>query len=245
MNQLRPLPEDQPMRHTDIDLTPPQLIIFDWDGTLVQSTGHIVRSFELAIAHSNLPTLAPEAIQSIIGLGLVEACQTLYPELSPEQAQALGKTYQQFYFSRTDVLETYAGAETLLKDLRDAGCWLAIATGKSNRGLHEALEETGLGHYFLGTRTAEQTASKPSPLMLMELLDEFGLEPAQAWMIGDTDFDLLMAHNAGCTPIAITHGAHEIERLHAAKPAAVIHDLSSLLTLYQSATSKYKVSQNA
>ncbi|OZB82267.1 MAG: hypothetical protein B7X28_03810 [Halothiobacillus sp. 13-55-253] len=224
-------------------LTPPQLIIFDWDGTLVQSTGHIVRSFEMAIAHSNLPPLAPETIQGIIGLGLVEACQALYPNLSLEQAQALGKTYQQFYFSRTDTLETYAGATTLLNDLRESGCWLAIATGKSNRGLHEALEETGLGHYFLGTRTAEQTASKPSPLMLMELLDEFGLEPAQAWMIGDTDFDLLMAHNAGCVPIAITHGAHEIERLHAAKPAAVIHDLPSLLPLYQSATAQ-KASQN-
>lgn len=217
-------------------LTPPQLIIFDWDGTMVQSTGHIVRCFEQAIEHSNLPPLPSDTIKSIIGLGLIEACQTLYPNLSPEQAQALGKTYQQFYFSRSDVLETYTGAQTLLNDLRAAGCWLAIATGKSNRGLQEALEETGLGHYFLGTRTAEQTASKPSPLMLIELLDEFGLDPAQAWMIGDTDFDLLMAHNAGCTPIAITHGAHEPERLHAAKPAAVIHDLPSLLTLYQSAT---------
>lgn len=238
-------PESPALSSTQIELTAPQLIIFDWDGTLVQSTGHIVRCFEQAIAHSGLPPLAPEKIQSIIGLGLVEACQTLYPDLTHEQAQALGKTYQQFYFSRTDALETYAGAQTLLSDLRDAGCWLAIATGKSNRGLHEALEETGLRHYFLGTRTAEQTASKPSPLMLMELLDEFGLAPSQAWMIGDTDFDLLMAHNAGCTPIAITHGAHEAERLYAAKPAAVIHDLPSLLALYQSAHSHDKASQNA
>lgn len=220
---------------TNLELKRPQLIVFDWDGTLVQSTGHIVRCFEQAIAHSKLPELPPETIRSIIGLGLVEACQTLYPDLSLEQAQALGKTYQKFYFDRTDVLETYPGAESLLSDLRDAGCWLAIATGKSNRGLREALEETGLRHYFLGMRTAEQTASKPSPLMLMELFDEFGLEPAQTWMIGDTDFDLLMAHNAGCTPIAITHGAHDRQRLNAANPSKVVHDLPSLMALYESA----------
>ncbi len=116
--------------------------------------------------------------------------------------------------------------------------WLIGLGNKSNRGLNEALEETGLRHYFLGTRTAEQTASKPSPKMLMELLDEFGLVPGQAWMIGDTDFDLHMAHNAGCIPIAISHGAHNYERLLAAKPAIIIDDLPSLLPLYHDANAK-------
>lgn len=239
MNANHSPPENPPMPYTNLEINPPKLIIFDWDGTLVQSTGHIVQSFERAIAEIGLPSVPPETIQGIIGLGLVEACLTLYPELSPEQAQTLGKTYQRYYFSRTDVLKTYPGAEELLKDLRAAECWLAIATGKSNRGLREALEETGLGHYFLATRTAEQTASKPSPLMLTDLLDEFGLEPAHAWMVGDTDFDVLMAHNAGCTPIAITHGAHGIERLVAARPSEVVHDLPSLWTLHQSATEKH------
>jgi phosphoglycolate phosphatase len=110
-----------------------------------------------------------------------------------------------------------------------------VATGKSNRGLNEALVETGFGAYFLSTRTAEQTASKPSPMMLLQLLDEFGLQPAQAWVVGDTDFDLQMAHNAGCLPIAITHGAHSYERLMNASPAHVIDDLPSLLPLYHQA----------
>ncbi len=224
--------------HTAIDssaLPAPKLIIFDWDGTLVQSTGHIVRCFEQAIAQMGLPALPALEIQGIIGLGLLEACQTLFPSLDLSQANALADAYRAIYFKRDEALVPYAGACELLQSLNDAGCWLAIATGKSNRGLNEALAETGFGRYFLGTRTAEQTASKPAPLMLLQLLDEFGLTPEQAWVIGDTDFDLLMAHNAGCTPIAITHGAHDEARLFSAKPARVIHDLASLLPLYHAA----------
>ncbi|MHB1230157.1 MAG: HAD family hydrolase [Halothiobacillus sp.] len=220
------------------DLPVPELIIFDWDGTLVQSTGHIVRCFERAIAQQGLTPLPAHEIQGIIGLGLLEACQCLFPDLDLYQADSLAKAYREIYFTRTERLDPYHGAEAVLSHLREAGCWLAVATGKSNRGLNEALEETGLRHYFLGTRTAEQTASKPSPKMLMELLDEFGLVPGQAWMIGDTDFDLHMAHNAGCIPIAISHGAHNYERLLAAKPAIIIDDLPSLLPLYRDANAK-------
>ncbi len=214
-------------------LTHPQLIVFDWDGTLVQSTGHIVRCFEHAISAESLPTQSPRAIANIIGLGLAEACQTLYPEASAAQIQALTEAYRTIYFQRTEHLELYPGAQTVLQTLRDAGCFLAIATGKSNRGLREALDETGLAHYFLATRTAEQTASKPAPLMLFELFDELGVCAHEAWMVGDTDFDLQMAHNAGCQPIAITHGAHQIPRLNAARPLAVISELPALLDLYQ------------
>lgn len=213
----------------------PQLIIFDWDGTLAQSTGHIVQCFERAMASENLPLRPAAEIQGIIGLGLLEAVQALYPELSPTRAVALTEAYRHHYFSRTETIDTYPGTEHVLQTLRDAGCWLAIATGKSNRGLSEALTETGLGHYFLGTRTAEQTVSKPAPLMLLQLLDEFGVTADQTWMIGDTDFDILMAHNAGCTPVAITHGAHDTARLKAAKPAVMIDELSALLDLYQAA----------
>ncbi len=213
-------------------LRPPQLIVFDWDGTLVQSTGHIVRCFEQAIAAEALPARSPRAIANIIGLGLVEACQTLFPDITAGQVSALVEAYRRVYFQRTDRLELYPGAEALLRALREAGCFLAIATGKSNRGLREALEETGLGHYFLATRTAEQTVSKPAPLMLFELFDELGVLAKDAWMVGDTDFDLLMAHNAGCQAVAITHGAHETDRLHAARPQAVITELNELLGLY-------------
>lgn len=216
-------------------LPAPQLIIFDWDGTLVQSTGHIVRCFEQAIAQEGLPALPALEIQGIIGLSLLEACQALFPQLNAHEAESLANAYRGIYFTRDEALEPYPGARELLHTLRAEGCWLAVATGKSNRGLSEALAETGFGSYFLSTRTAEQTASKPSPEMLLQLLDEFGLKPEQAWVVGDTDFDLLMAHNAGCIPIAITHGAHSSERLMAANPAEVIEDLTSLLPLYRRA----------
>ncbi|HQS02023.1 MAG: hypothetical protein B7Y07_02750 [Halothiobacillus sp. 24-54-40] len=222
--------------HLEIPPLPaPHLIIFDWDGTLVQSTGHIVRCFEQAIAKEGLPALPALEIQGIIGLGLLEACQALFPRLNLHEADALANAYRAIYFTRDEALEPYEGASDLLHTLRAEGCLLAVATGKSNRGLNEALAETGFGPYFLSTRTAEQTASKPSPMMLLQLLDEFGLQPAQAWVVGDTDFDLHMAHNAGCLPIAITHGAHSTERLMNARPAHVIHDLSSLLPLYRQA----------
>lgn len=223
-------------------LSPPQLIVFDWDGTLVQSTGHIVRCFEHAIAAQTLPARAPREIANIIGLGLDEACQVLYPDATRTQIQALVDAYRQVYFQRTDRLELYPEAEFVLKELRAAGCFLAIATGKSNRGLREALDETGLAQYFLATRTAEQTVSKPAPLMLFELFDELGVLPQDAWMVGDTDFDLLMAHNAGCQSIAITHGAHEISRLQAARPQAIITELPELLGLFHATSSKVSCS---
>ncbi|MDA3875878.1 MAG: HAD hydrolase-like protein [Halothiobacillus sp.] len=226
---------DDSWQVSDARLPPPKLIVFDWDGTLVQSTGHIVRCFERAMASENLPIRPADQIQGIIGLGLFEAARALYPELGHAETESLAEAYRAHYFKRTESIDPYPGTEALLSSLRDAGCWLAIATGKSNRGLEEALSETGLGHYFLSTRTAEQTVSKPAPLMLMQLLDEFGVTSAQTWMIGDTDFDMLMAHNAGCTPVAITHGAHDIARLRAASPAAMVDELSTILDIYHAA----------
>ncbi|WP_407276635.1 HAD family hydrolase [Halothiobacillus sp. DCM-1] len=217
---------------TPTPLSRPQLIVFDWDGTLVQSTGHIIRCFQQAIAAEALPERDPQTIANIIGLGLLEASQTLFPEASPTQVAALAEAYRHVYFQRTERLELYPGAESVLQTLQAAGCFLAIATGKSNRGLREALDETGLGHYFLATRTAEQTVSKPAPLMLLELFDELGVMPHESWMVGDTDFDLLMAHNAGCQAIAITHGAHEVARLHAARPQVIITELNELIPLF-------------
>lgn len=226
---------DLPQPVSPARLPAPQLIVFDWDGTLVQSTGHIVRCFERAMASESLPIRPAEQIRGIIGLGLFEAARALYPELSDADTESLAEAYRTHYFARTETIEPYPGTETVLQGLRDAGCWLAIATGKSNRGLQEALAETGLGHYFLGTRTAEQTVSKPAPLMLMQLLDEFGVTAEQTWMIGDTDFDILMAHNAGCAPVAITHGAHDLGRLQAARPRAMIDELQAILDLYHGA----------
>lgn len=215
------------------ELAQPRMIIFDWDGTLAQSTGRIVQAFIHAIADLGLPTLDEARIRGIIGLGLPEAIHSLYPDADMAAHLALADRYRFHYFNDDSPLETYAGAEALLAELNEAGCWLSIATGKSRRGLDAALEKTGLGHYFLGTRTADETASKPAPLMLHSLLDEFGLRPDEAWMIGDTDFDILMAHNAGCAPVAITHGAHDTDRLGAARPHAWVEELAEIGQLYR------------
>ena len=216
-------------------LNQPRLIVFDWDGTLAQSTDRIVTAFLNAIGDLPLPARQPEDIRGIIGLGLPEAIAALFPDTEDTLRRQLADAYRDHYFNDASRLEPYAGAEQLLQDLNAAGCWLAIATGKSRRGLNEALAQTGLGAYFLGTRTADETASKPAPLMLHSLFDEFGVMPQEAWMIGDTDFDLLMGHNAGCAPVAITHGAHDRSRLERARPAAWLSDLASLMPLYHAA----------
>jgi len=219
--------------NTPTNLNRPRMIIFDWDGTLAQSTGRIVQAFERSIDDLGLPPLDEARIRGIIGLGLPEAIHALYPDADAETHAALADRYRYHYFTDESPLETYEGAAELLESLTGAGCWLAIATGKSRRGLDAALEKTGLGNYFLGSRTADETASKPAPVMLNSLLDEFGLMPQEAWMVGDTDFDILMAHNAGCSPIAITHGAHERDRLAQARPHAWVEQLAEIGALYR------------
>ncbi len=204
-------------------------IMFDWDGTLMDSTERIVSSFQNAMREHSLPVLPPEPIMDIIGLGLPEACRALYPELDAQQLKRLGVTYQAFYFTRDPTpMRLYAGAEDLLADLAARGFWLSVATGKSRRGLDEVLKSTGLARYFFATRCAEETLSKPDPLMLRELMFEAQAEPAQCLMVGDTQFDLDMARNARVPAVGVTHGAHGHDVLAASEPVALVKDLLEL-----------------
>ncbi|MGK0673422.1 MAG: HAD-IA family hydrolase [Halothiobacillaceae bacterium] len=206
-----------------------KLVVFDWDGTLMDSTDRIVISFRSAMREVGLPLLDEGVIRSIIGLGLPEAVAALYPKADTLARQRLAMAYSQHYLGLDPTpIRPYAGAEDLLAELADRGFWLAVATGKSRRGLDKVLAETGFGRYFFATRCAEETASKPNPLMLRELMFEVGADPAETLMVGDTWFDLEMARQARVPAVGLTHGAHGRARLESCAPVAIFDDLSGL-----------------
>ena len=206
----------------------PRLVVFDWDGTLADSTGRIVVAFQEALDSLDHPPLADEAIRGIIGLSLTNAIAELLPDAEDGFREALAQAYHRCYFANEEPVALYPEAETLLETLGEAGCLLAVATGKSRRGLDRALAQTGTADYFHHTLTAEETRSKPHPAMLEGILDFTGSRAQETWMVGDTDFDLLMGRNAGTHAIGITHGAHPRERLAAARPDWLIDRLAQL-----------------
>ncbi|HHO70085.1 MAG TPA: HAD family hydrolase [Halothiobacillus sp.] len=206
----------------------PSLIIFDWDGTLMDSTNRIIDAFLHAMGDSPLPVLERERIRDIIGLSLPEAIAKLYPDAKESDRRALAKSYHAYYFTIDTPIRPYEGAAQLLENLQAAGYWLAIATGKSRRGLNEALEMTGFGPMFVTTRTAEESASKPSPLMLHQILDETGKMPSEAVMIGDSCYDMQMANNARMAAIGITHGVHNRQQLLEHAPLFCVDNLVEL-----------------
>lgn len=207
---------------------PPRLVVFDWDGTLADSTGRIVTAFQEALTSVDHPPLPDESIRGIIGLSLANAIAELFPEGEGHFREALAQAYHRCYFANEEPVALYPEAEALLKALAETGCLIAVATGKSRRGLDRALAQTATADYFHHTLTAEETRSKPHPEMLEGILDFTGSQPTETWMVGDTDFDLLMARNAGTHAIGITHGAHPRERLAAARPDWLIERLAQL-----------------
>ncbi|OUR71967.1 HAD family hydrolase [Methylophaga sp. 41_12_T18] len=203
-----------------------QLIVFDWDGTLMDSTGHIVNCMQAAIAELKLPSLEDNAIKHIIGLGLNEAVTTMYPvEANPQFISTLADKYREIWLNSPHDSPLFANARELVQQLAEQDFLLAVATGKSRRGLDKVLQATGLGEFFHATRCADECHSKPHPQMLEELIDYFGVEKQQTLMIGDTEFDLQMAHNAGADSLAVSQGAHDIDRLQACEPKAIVADL--------------------
>jgi phosphoglycolate phosphatase len=202
-----------------------QLIIFDWDGTLMDSTGHIVNCMRQAITRLELAPLADHEISHIIGLGLHEAVQTLYPSGNDALWTSLADCYRQTWLSSPEETPLFENARELLTTLAEQDIFLGVATGKSRRGLDKVLKATGLGDHFIATRCADECHSKPHPQMLMELMDYTGITADKAIMIGDTEFDLMMARNAGAHGLGITHGAHDEAKLSACSPQAIVHDL--------------------
>ncbi len=204
------------------------LIAFDWDGTLIDSTALISSSLQRAAADVELPVPSQEDAQHVIGLGLMQALAWLFPQQSEARYQALLGRYRYHFLTRDSEITLFAGVAELLPALRAQGYKLAVATGKARQGLDRALAQTGLQAYFDATRCADETASKPDPQMLLELMDELEVAPQRVLMIGDTTHDLQLAANAGAAAVAVSCGAHPLEQLQREPHLAMLPDVSAL-----------------
>ena len=206
------------------------LVIFDWDGTLIDSTAKIVSSMQEAVAELNLPSISDESVMGIIGLGLPEAVRVLYPDADQEALDQLRAGYSKhFIIADQTPCDFYPGVEVVLDELKVQGHQLAVATGKSRRGLDRVLSNLKMQSFFDASRCADETASKPSPLMLHQLLSEFGVGAQASLMGGDTACDLEMAANAGVPSVGVSYGAHPIERLLPHQPLKIIDQFEQLL----------------
>jgi phosphoglycolate phosphatase len=204
------------------------LIVFDWDGTLMDSTAHITRSIQASCRDLGLPVPGDEAASYVIGLGLRDALQIAAPTLDPADYPKLAERYRFHYLIKGETTELFGGVRAMLENLRDEGYLLAVATGKSRVGLNRALDESRLTSLFDGTRCADQTFSKPHPAMLHELMRELGQDLNRTVMVGDTTHDLQMAKNAGVASIGVTYGAHPAKSLHALEPIFVAENVAAL-----------------
>lgn len=204
------------------------LIAFDWDGTLFDSTRIIVRCIQRAVADVGGAVPSDHAAAYVIGMGLMEALAHAAPDVPRERYAELGASYRKHYLSHQDDLTLFDGVLPMLSQLRQRNHWLAVATGKSRRGLDEVLRSVQLAGVFDGSRTADETAGKPDPRMLHELMREFGTEPERTLMIGDTTHDLQMALNAGCPSVGVSYGAHAPDGFQALQPHAIVHSVGEL-----------------
>ena len=204
------------------------LLIFDWDGTLMDSAGVIVDSIQRACEDIGLPTPGERASRQIIGLGLIQALQTLLPDLPADAYPRLVERYRHHYLGRDTQIPLFEGVDTGISQLHESGFQLAVATGKSRLGLSRALETSGLEARFAATRCADQTHSKPHPAMVLELIDELNADPARTLVIGDTSHDLLMASNAGVASLGVTYGAHEPDDLRPHAPLALMDSFAEV-----------------
>lgn len=204
------------------------LLIFDWDGTLMDSAGVIVDSIQRACVDIGLAAPGDRDARQIIGLGLIQALQTLLPDLPEGEYPRLVERYRHHYLGRDADIPLFAGVVEGVRDLSASGFTLAVATGKSRVGLARALETSGLGAHFAATRCADQTHSKPHPAMVLELIDELGADPERTLVIGDTSHDLLMAANAGVASLGVTYGAHVAGDLHPHAPLALLDSFAEV-----------------
>ena len=209
------------------------LVIFDWDGTLMDSTGLIASCLQCACRDVGLPEPAETEAKFVIGLNIADTLAHVAPGIDAERAQQLTARYRHHFLAREHEAPLYEGVRELLADLHGRGHRLAVATGKARRGLDRALDATGLRSWFEVTRCADEGFAKPHPGMLLALLDLTGVEPDRALMIGDTTHDLELAANARLDAIAVSYGAHDATLL-ATRPAkarcATVPELHRWLT---------------
>ncbi len=209
-----------------------RLIAFDWDGTLVNSIDHIVKSIKYAAKEMSFEELADINVKHIIGLGMNEAIKELYPDVSSTEIELFKGTYKDAFFSvKVGREHLFPHAEEVLEYFSGEGVKLAVATGKSRRGLDLALKSTGLGSYFDIERCADESLSKPNPLMLHQIMEAMSVDAEEVLMVGDTDFDMDMAKRAGVDRVGVSFGAQKPHRLEVYDPLFIMDSLSQLLSL--------------
>jgi len=208
------------------------LIIFDWDGTIANSAGIIIESIKQVCASKQIPTPTDQTISSIIGLGLSEGFRKIFPHMNPAQQKEIEHLYREEYLKRVNDICLFDGVEVGIKGLASQGYYLAVATGKSRRGLNNALNKSNLNEFFKITKTMDECFSKPHPQMVNEILDAFMVEPPRAVMIGDSSHDLEMANNAMIDSIGVSYGAQVESQLKQYNPKVIVdnsYDLFSWL----------------
>lgn len=205
-----------------------ELLVFDWDGTLLDSAAAIVEAIGAACTDLGLTRPTAEQARHVIGLGLRDALRLVAPNLPEVRYPQMAERYRHHYLARDHELRLFTGAAELVADLAAAGFLLAVATGKSRFGLQRALQSSGLGAYFQASRCADECFSKPHPQMLLELMSELSVVPEKTLMIGDTTHDLQMARNAGVDCLAVAYGAHPAAALDALAPRARLHNVAEV-----------------
>ena len=204
------------------------LIAFDWDGTLFDSTALITHSIQQAVQDVGGARPSDQAAAYVIGMALTPALAHAAPDVPPEQYPQLAERYRHHYLARQHDINLFEGVLPMLAELKERHHWLTVATGKSRRGLNDVLASRQLHGVFDGSRTADETAGKPDPRMLLELMREFGAEPERTLMIGDTTHDLQMARNAGVASVGVSYGAHEPHDFGALGPRYIAHSVAGL-----------------
>jgi len=199
-----------------------ELVVFDWDGTLMDSTAVIASSIQRACADLGLAVPSKTVAQHVIGLGLNDALAYAAPDLPRERLPEMVARYRHHYLSRDGALELFEGAREMLEELKDRGHLVAVATGKNRLGLDRVLSQCALVEFFDATRTADESVPKPHPQMLFDLSKTLGVAPASMLMVGDTTHDLKMAQAAQTKGLAVSYGAHPAEELHELSPLAVL-----------------------
>ncbi|MFM2275634.1 MAG: hypothetical protein RL211_1506 [Pseudomonadota bacterium] len=204
------------------------LIAFDWDGTLFDSTAIITRCIQMAVRDVGGTVPSDKDASYVIGMALMQALAHAAPDVPKDKYPELGARYRHHYIAHQDDISLFDGVLPLLAELKMRHHLLTVATGKSRHGLDEALQAVELKGVFDGSRTADETAGKPHPLMLQELMAEFGVAPERTLMIGDTTHDLQMALNAGCASVGVSYGAHEPVAFNVLQPRFVAHSVQEL-----------------
>lgn len=205
------------------------LVIFDWDGTLMDSETKIVRCFQLAAQDANVNYPGDQAIRNIIGLGLAEAMEAIYPDESMETRNAVVESYREHFLFRDQTeMPLFPGVPEGLSALVEDGYQLAVATGKARRGLDRVLNDSPLQHLFHSTRCADETRSKPHPLMIEEIIHETGAVRERTIMVGDSVFDLEMARNAGVDSLAVSYGVQPCDRLVSYRPLGCMESFNDV-----------------